>query len=506
MMDRRFLRRNRSLRVKNLPLISMFVLLFLPFLCEAIEIAVDPHVTSLEISGDSPAEIFLSVRTLPSRSYQWRLEGPGRLMGDTENPAVIYKAPSALNEPETVATIWVTIVDGEGKKTTDSFCIRLRKDLPLEPEEVATPLKPTIDLLEKAEAAIKNKRFTTPESVSAFFYYQQVFEKDPDNIRAKEGIERILAAYERRIRHASNPSRASSFFKRYKKVADYYSKVTAETRWQEKVPKLSRFTKPPEATGDGSGRTAKEGRPSSSPSPSPFDSALKMGEEAMAEGRLRSAASHLFNAMALGNPAAVISKLKELKQACVTQALNDLKAERYGSATLKYRYARMIEDSLSASVDGDAFPENPIEEWHQRVKAAISDGDRCYRKPDCDLKSALARYQDALRLDPINVEARKRLKMIAYAHYQSDAQTTPFSEILNMTIYDPLKNHITQYQSAEEPSLRLLSLMKLVVLYKMSIEWLREYGDSSKEYIPILEEFEKQYKDYKKVFKRLSKR
>ncbi len=485
-------------------MISMFVLLLLPSLCEAIEIAVDPHITSLEISSDSLEEIFLSVGILPGRSYQWRLEGPGRIMGDTGNPAIIYKAPSALDEPEAVATIWVTIVDGEGKKTTDSFRILLRKDLPLEPEEVAPPSNPIAGLLEKAETAFKKKRFTTPESVSAFFYYQQVLEKDPDNTRAKEGIERILAAYERRIRNASNPSKASSFFKRYEKVADYYSKVTSETRWQKKVPELSRFTKPPEATGDGSGRTAKKVRPSP-PSPSPFDSALKMGEEAMAEGRLRSAASHLFYATALGDPAVVMSKLKELKQAYVTQALNDLKAERYRSATLKYRYARMIEDSMSASVDGEAFPENPIEEWHQSVEEAISDGDQCYRKPDCDLKSALARYQDALRLDPINAEVRKRLKMIAHEHYQSGAHATPFSEILNMAIYDPLKHHITQYQSAEDPSLRLLNLMKLVVLYQMSIEWLKEYGESSKEYIPIIEALEKQYEDYKKVFKSLSK-
>ena len=501
-MDGGFPRRNRLLRVKYLLLISMSIFLLLVSLCEAIEIIADPHITFLQIPGDSPGEVSLSVRTHPGRSYQWRLEGPGRLIGDTGNPAIIYVAPSVLDDTEAAAIIRITVADREGKKTTDSFPIRLHGSF--KPEPVPAPFNPIKDLLEKAEAAFKKKRFTTPESVSAFSYYRKVLDEDPENAEAKKGIEQILATYERRIRSASDPSRAALFFNRYKMVADYHSGVSSEPQWKKKMPALIPFTNPPEQIPD---KKRPDPNPivEKTPPPSPFASAMKKGEEAMAKGHLRSASSYLFKAMALGDPAMIIPKLKELKQISVSEAINDLKAEKYRSAALKYRYARMIRASTAASVNGDEIPADPIEEWYQNIRTTISDGDRCWRDPDCDLKSSLAHYQDALHLDPINPEVQKRLKLISQAQYQQ-GENKSFLNILDIVIYVPLKSHILQYQNAEEISLRSLTLMELVVLYQMSIEWLKKYGENSKEFISIIESFEEQYEEYKKVIESLTNR
>jgi len=501
LMNSGFSRRN----LKSLLLISVFALLLLPSPCEAIEIVAHPHITALEIPGDFPVEISLAVRTLPGRFYQWQLEGPGSLIGDPRDPTVIYVAPLSLDNPEAAATIKITVVDEGGKKTTDSLRILLQRDIHSKLEEVVAPppLNSIKDLLKKAEAAFKKDRFTTPKSVSAFFYYQRVLEKDPTNKQAKDGIERILATYERRIRRASKPSQASSLFKRYRNVANYYSKMDSDPQWKKKMSALIRFTKPPipPAAGKRVDQNSKIEKP---PPLSPFVVALKKGEEAMVEGRLRSASSHLFNAMTLGKAAAVIPKLKELEQISVSAAISDLKAEEYRSAALKYRYARMIDASLSALVDGEEILENPIEEWHQSVAAAISDGDQCFRESDCDLKSALDRYQDALRLDPINPEVQKRLKQIARTQYQQE-ENESFQKILDIAIYFPLKRHILQNQKSEEASHQLRT-MELVVLYQMSIEWLKEYGENSKEFTPIIEDLEKQYEEYKKALESLTNR
>ncbi|MFT7221993.1 MAG: hypothetical protein ACI8Z1_003616 [Candidatus Azotimanducaceae bacterium] len=63
------------------------------------------------------------------------------------------------------------------------------------PRELPAEINPIEVLLEQAGSALQANRLTTPRSMSAYHYYQQVLLTDPNNSLAKNGINSIVETY-----------------------------------------------------------------------------------------------------------------------------------------------------------------------------------------------------------------------------------------------------------------------------------------------------------------------
>lgn len=63
------------------------------------------------------------------------------------------------------------------------------------PRELPAEINTIEVLLEQAGTALQANRLTTPESMSAYHYYQQVLLTDPNNSQAKNGINIIVETY-----------------------------------------------------------------------------------------------------------------------------------------------------------------------------------------------------------------------------------------------------------------------------------------------------------------------
>src|SRR5512136_926611 len=105
-----------------------------------ITLVVDPDVRTLTVGGDVQ-ELSIIVRTDKQNvQFEWKLDGPGELAGDTTNPGVIYLPPQTIVEASTQVTVAVTVTDEQGQSAIGKVVFTLNAPQPTPtPTATATP-------------------------------------------------------------------------------------------------------------------------------------------------------------------------------------------------------------------------------------------------------------------------------------------------------------------------------------------------------------------------------
>ena len=94
-------------------------------------ILTDPMIDTIVIGSD-PSDVLLTTRTNDQRfSFQWKLEGPGELIGDKTGPGLIYSLPEKLERAPTQAILTVTVKDSDNQTASDQVTFTL--ETPSEP-------------------------------------------------------------------------------------------------------------------------------------------------------------------------------------------------------------------------------------------------------------------------------------------------------------------------------------------------------------------------------------
>ena len=105
-----------------------------------VTLTLEPDVRTITL--DRPTEIFIIAT--PTKQYkiqfQWRLDGPGQICGDTTAPGIIYVPPGTIAESSTEVTVMVTVTDKAGeRRTTASVALTLLKQSTARPTAAPTP-------------------------------------------------------------------------------------------------------------------------------------------------------------------------------------------------------------------------------------------------------------------------------------------------------------------------------------------------------------------------------
>lgn len=111
-----------------------------------IRLEIDPNVRTLQ-PGFDPKEISIIAGTDDTQNvrFAWNLDGPGKLIGDTASPGVLYLLPDRIDKRSAQATITVTVSNDRGKQATARVTFTLlRAPTPLTATPIPTPtLTPT---------------------------------------------------------------------------------------------------------------------------------------------------------------------------------------------------------------------------------------------------------------------------------------------------------------------------------------------------------------------------
>lgn len=110
-----------------------------PVYAQAVKITTYPQTNTIDIfqNGESsPKKIAITTETDGTGlTFEWRLNGSGKLEGDLGSPGIAYIPPEKIAPPVEQTTIMVEVTDNEGKKANDSVMFILAvKELPPPPQ------------------------------------------------------------------------------------------------------------------------------------------------------------------------------------------------------------------------------------------------------------------------------------------------------------------------------------------------------------------------------------
>ncbi|MDD2815801.1 MAG: serine/threonine-protein kinase [Thiotrichaceae bacterium] len=122
------------------------------------------------------------------------------------------RVPNALNN---LVNIWARQLHNSHEAVAPRLTVlnKLLNTFPQHPELLAlkaelTAPKPVDELLHKAEQHLMNSRLSEPKGENAYELYQQVLNLEPEQVQAKQGIQKIADNYEQRAERESNPAKA----------------------------------------------------------------------------------------------------------------------------------------------------------------------------------------------------------------------------------------------------------------------------------------------------------
>jgi TonB family protein len=152
-----------------------------------------------------PAPVFAPASASASASAPVAIAPPGR----PRTPGWLAPAGIALVVLG-VAVTWL-LVDRAAPDAQPVSAQPVSQDVELAPDAVPVAASaPTTrveqgsieELLEKAGAAFRERRYVEPASDSAFLYYQSVLAQAPDNGEAREGMQRVATIVDQRLQSA----------------------------------------------------------------------------------------------------------------------------------------------------------------------------------------------------------------------------------------------------------------------------------------------------------------
>lgn len=120
-------------------LIAHLLFFHSPAHAQAVKIITYPQTNTIDIfqnSEPSPKKVIITTETDgQGLTFEWKLNGSGKLEGDLGNPGVAYIPSENITSPVEQAVITVEVTDKEGKKANDSIMFILTaKELPLPPQ------------------------------------------------------------------------------------------------------------------------------------------------------------------------------------------------------------------------------------------------------------------------------------------------------------------------------------------------------------------------------------
>lgn len=92
----------------------------------AVKIVTDPDIRTIQ-PGSGPKEIAIIARTdKQNLQFQWILDGPGKIAGDTTSPGILYIPPEKIDGESAQAIIIVIVIDDEKKQAHHSVRFTFR--------------------------------------------------------------------------------------------------------------------------------------------------------------------------------------------------------------------------------------------------------------------------------------------------------------------------------------------------------------------------------------------
>ena len=96
-----------------------------------------PEVQTLHL-GEEPSRITIVARVDREVQFQWKLEGPGSLEGDSNSREIVYVTPAKIDGDTAEITITVEALDFRGNSTTEPLSFTLISSTPI-PTPTPTP-------------------------------------------------------------------------------------------------------------------------------------------------------------------------------------------------------------------------------------------------------------------------------------------------------------------------------------------------------------------------------
>lgn len=186
-----------------------------------VNIEADPDIRNIH-PDTAPKEIVLIARTNEQiLEYQWKLTGPGKFLGNSNSPVILYIPPEKLDSEESKQTIvTVDVCDNKDHKATDMIIFTFESF-----QNISSQETPQIEeLLKIAEAYFERTFFTEPKGGNAFDIYKEILSRDPGNSQAQKKIQEMLKLYQKWGNYEYNEKnydRARHYYERYLLVAEY---------------------------------------------------------------------------------------------------------------------------------------------------------------------------------------------------------------------------------------------------------------------------------------------